>query len=264
MSRRPAVTIVIPARNEQHTIASVLRSLSRQNRISDCQVIVVDGMSEDATAETAETFPFVQVISCAPGRAEQMNYGASAADGGVLWFLHSDSTVPERTTVDSMLEALEDPDLAGGAFRFHLRGDDPYYQFVNAVVNLRARWLLRPYGDQGIFVRTELFRSLGGYRALENCEDLDLVLRLRQVGRFRILPATVETSARTWQRYGKLRTTLWHLRELMRFEWRRRFGKLQFRRPVQEPESSEVRDLSEAGPAPTGSSSAMNGLNSAN
>lgn len=226
MQTKPLVSIIIPARNEGATIPTVLRSLSRQERISDCEVIVVDGMSTDNTATVAESFPFVRVLRGAKGRAVQMNRGAEIANAPALWFLHADTTLPDPNTVDALLGALRDPSVECGAFQFHLRGDDGYFRFVTTMVNFRARAMQRPFGDQGIFVRTATFHRIGGYRGLEFCEDLDLVLRLRRVGRFQLLPQTVETSARTWQAHGKLRITAWHLAVLARYEWKRLTGTL--------------------------------------
>jgi rSAM/selenodomain-associated transferase 2 len=245
---------VIPARDEALTIASVLRSLSRQDRISACQVIVVDGTSSDDTAAVAGGFPFVQVVTCPPGRAAQLNFGARHALAPVLWFLHADSTFPDTRCVDSLLDALKDPGVAGGAFRFSLRGTDLYYRLVTMMVNLRSAVVKRVYGDQGVFVRTGIFRALGGFRDIGFCEDVDLVLRLRKQGEFLVLPKVVETSARTWQRYGKIRTTIFHLLELTRYEWRRRLGKLELPAPedtgvLPAPEpggDSEIRARSDA------------------
>lgn len=222
----PLVSIIIPARNEGATIPTVLRSLSRQDSISDCEVIVVDGESSDNTVAVAESFPFVRVMRSERGRANQMNRGAAAATAPVLWFLHADTTLPDCNTVDALVDALRDRDAEGGAFQFRLRGNDGYYRFVTSMVNFRARVFSRPFGDQGIFVRTSAFRQLGGYRELELCEDLDLILRLRRLGRFCLLPQTVETSARTWQAHGKLRVTLWHLATLGQYQWRRMTGNL--------------------------------------
>ncbi|MCX7624605.1 MAG: TIGR04283 family arsenosugar biosynthesis glycosyltransferase [Candidatus Sumerlaeaceae bacterium] len=227
MPHRYELAIIIPVRNEEHTVGSVLRSLARQTMLSRCQVIVVDGMSEDNTAAVAASFPFVQVVSSSPGRAKQMNLGARHAAAPALWFLHADSTLPDSRTIEALLHALEDPAVVGGAFRFRLRGNDFYYRFINWMVNLRSVTVHRVYGDQGIFVRTALFHELGGFREIGFCEDVDLVLRLRGNGRFVILPLVVETSARTWIRYGKLRTTWYHVRELLRYEWLRRTGRLE-------------------------------------
>jgi uncharacterized protein len=224
--RKPSVSIVIPARDEAMTVAGILRSLSRQDRISDCEVIVVDGMSSDETPSVAASFPFVHVVQSERGLARQMNYGAQLATADAVWFLHSDSTLPEKRTVDALLEALDDPKVVGGAFQFHLRGNDWYYRLVTLLVNLRSRVVGRAWGDQGIFVRTAVFRALGGFREMDGCEDLEFILRLKRQGVFRILRTRVETSARTWQRYGKIQTTFWHLQQLARYEWRRRTGRL--------------------------------------
>lgn len=244
--RNPKLTIVIPARNEEHTIASVLRSLSRQTALSDCQVIVVDGMSSDDTAAVAASFPFVTVVSCSPSRAGQFNYGARFASAPALWFLHADSTLPDTRTIEALLAALEDPSVVGGAFRFCLRGNDLFYRLVTFAVNLRSRVVHRVYGDQGIFVRTSIFQQVGGFRDLGFCEDVDLVLRLRKMGRFVLLPQVVETSARTWVRYGKLRTTLYHIRELIRYEFLRRTGKLPPWPEPEEPQKAPAETASEA------------------
>lgn len=224
MARVPQLSIIIPVRNEEQTITGLLRSLARQERISDCQVIMVDGGSTDGTAGLASAFPFVEVISSQPGLNHQMNYGAKAAEADALWFLHADTTLFSDTTIDHILDALQRPEIVGGACQFHLRGDDLYYRFINQVVNLRARLLKRPYGDQGIFVRTDVFRKTGGFRDIP-CADVDLVLRLRQHGEIRILRPIVATSARTWQRYGKFTTTAWHLKEWLAYEWNRMAGR---------------------------------------
>jgi rSAM/selenodomain-associated transferase 2 len=221
------LSIIIPVRNEEHTVGSVLRSLARQTLLSRCQVIVVDGMSDDNTAAVAAAHPFVEVLSSAPGRAKQMNVGAQNAAAPALWFLHADSTLPDTHTIEALLEALHDPEVVGGAFRFRLRGNDLYYRFITWMVNLRSLATHRVYGDQGIFVRTPVFLEVGGFREIGFCEDVDLVLRLRQRGKFVIVPKVVETSARTWIRYGKLRTTWYHIRELARYEWLRRTGRLE-------------------------------------
>ncbi len=225
MARVPELTIIIPVRNEQQTITSVLRSLARQDRISDCHVIVVDGESTDGTADMAEAFPFVEIVTCKPGLALQMNRGAAMANGKALWFLHSDATLPSNNTIAHILYALRDPAVVGGACKFQLRGDDLYYRFVSTLVNIRARWLRRPYGDQGIFVKKSIFHQAGGFREMP-CSDLDLFMRVRALGEVRMLRPKVATSARTWQHYGKLTTTVWHLKEWLRYERDRKAGRL--------------------------------------
>lgn len=269
LSQKPSVSIIIPALNEERTIASVLRSLARQELISEAQVIVVDGGSVDGTVDVAYGFPFVEVVRTGPGRTRQMNAGAAAAAAPVLWFLHADSTIPEPLTITHLVAAARIPDVVGGAFRYHLRGDDPYYKVVNVLVNVRARLLRRPYGDQGTFVRADVFRAIGGFRDLKSCEDLDLVLRLQKEGRFVLLKQPVETSARTWQRHGKIRTTVFHVSQWLGYEISRAFGRLhgvpggfESARPVPRtaqrptPPASGANPPSESAGLPAGSSQA--------
>jgi len=226
LSRLPRLSIIIPTLNEELTITGLLRSLAQQSHISDCEVLVIDAESQDETATLADAFPFVEVISSKPGLVQQMNLGAERASGESLWFLHADTTLPDPGTVGAILRALDDPAVVGGACRFHLRGDDLYFHMINVLVNARARLLRRPYGDQGIFVRRDIFRRLGGFRQLPRCVDLEFVLRLRRMGQFVILRPRVSTSARTWRRHGKVRTTAYHVAEWLGFEWNRATGKL--------------------------------------
>lgn len=184
-------------------------------------MIVVDAGSSDGTTELAEAFPFVTVLVTGPGLTGQLNEGAKTATGDTLWFLHADTTLPDPHTIDAIVNVMESPQVVGGACRFNLRGDDLYFRVIGAMVNLRARLLRRPYGDQGIFVRRSVFHDLGGFPDIPRCVDLDFVLRLRREGEFVILRPRVDTSARTWRRYGKLRTTAWHLREWLTYEWER-------------------------------------------
>ena len=64
-----------------------------------------------------------------------------------------------------------------------------------------------PYGDQGIFVRSETFHEVGGFPALPVMEDFEFVRRLRRRGRIRIVSLPVTTSGRRWQELGPWRTT---------------------------------------------------------
>ena len=63
--KAPPVTVVIPVRNEEATIASILSALSRQVRADD-RVIVVETGSTDHTPrildEAAQAYPHVSVV----------------------------------------------------------------------------------------------------------------------------------------------------------------------------------------------------------
>ena len=82
------VSIIVPVLNEALLIRSFLKHL--RTRARGAEIIVVDGGSSDRTAEMADGL-CDQLLKSERNRAAQMNVGARAASGNVLWFLHVDA-----------------------------------------------------------------------------------------------------------------------------------------------------------------------------
>jgi rSAM/selenodomain-associated transferase 2 len=178
------------------------------------EVIVVDGGSQDDTVQIAHSFG-AKVLSAPAGRACQMNFGAKAASGDILLFLHADTRLPAK--FDAMVaKALfaasksKFPNKAPVAGAFELRIDAPLLslRLIEIGVNWRSRWLQMPYGDQAIFLKSQVFHDIGGFPDLPIMEDFELMLRLKRLGRIAIIPEPVLTSGRRWQKLGVLKTTL--------------------------------------------------------
>ena len=51
------------------------------------------------------------------------------------------------------------------------------------LVHVRVALFTLPYGDQGLFVRRDLFETLGGYRDIPLMEDVEFVGCVRQCTR---------------------------------------------------------------------------------
>ena len=81
-SPSPAVSIVIPARNEEANLAGCLQSLVAQTDV-DFEIIVVDDASTDRTREIASSFAGVRVITAEP-LAGEGNYGTGKLRTGKL------------------------------------------------------------------------------------------------------------------------------------------------------------------------------------
>jgi hypothetical protein len=71
---------------------------------------------------------------------------------------------------------------------------------------MRYRVTRNWYGDQGIFVRAEAFRALGGFRELRLLEDLDFSRRLKRRGRSVLIRTPLRTSGRRFLSRGPWRT----------------------------------------------------------
>jgi hypothetical protein len=148
------------------------------------------------------------------GRARQLNAGARAADGAVLWFLHADSRVAPAD-VAALRDALRAAPGALHYFDLAFLPDGPRGMRLNAAgAWVRSRWLGMPFGDQGLCVRRDVWARLGGFdEAAPYGEDHLFVWRARQAGvPLRPTGGVVRTSARRYREHGWGRTTLRHVR----------------------------------------------------
>ena len=144
-----------------------------------------------------------------PGRARQMNAGAERATGQWLLFLHADARLNDGW-LDEIRRAA-DGGAVGGCYQLEIGSPRWEARLIERGVRCRVRWLGLAYGDQGLFIRRDLFHALGGYRAIPVMEDVDLVRRMRRHGRLRYSPVGVSVSARRWERDGWMRRTVSNL-----------------------------------------------------
>jgi rSAM/selenodomain-associated transferase 2 len=206
MNNATSISIIVPVLNEAAQLPASLASVGRLD--GSIQLIVVDGGSTDDSVTVANRWAAQTLVSPIRQRAAQMNLGADAAKGDVLLFLHADTRLPENWRNVLATEMRSDAACVGGAFR--RRFDSPSF-FLRTTCRLSDwrgslfNWFL---GDQAIFVRRDVFRALGGFANLERCEDLDFSIRLARVGKSRLLPTTVLSSARRFEKRGPLRQTL--------------------------------------------------------
>jgi len=177
--------------------------------------VVVDGGSRDGTMEVARKVPGVVALASARGRAIQMNAGARAAQGPILLFLHADTRLPDGA-LEAVQGVLADPAVVGGRFDVRFDSPRPVLSMIAFFMNLRSRRSGISTGDQAIFVRRDVFESLGGYAEIPLMEDVELTRRLKRRGRVVALRSRVTTAARKWQQEGALRTMvlMWALRFL--------------------------------------------------
>jgi rSAM/selenodomain-associated transferase 2 len=204
----PLVSVIVPALDEEVALPGCLAALQAQ--APPLEVIVVDGGSRDATRALAAGTAGVTLLESDPGRATQMNRGAAAARGELLWFVHADCR-PLPGSVAALRGALAHPHVSIGSFRFALDAAGAAYRLYEWGVALRVAVLRQPYGDQGLFMRARDFAAVGGYPELPLFEDARLVRALRRRGRLARLRLPLPTSARRWERIGLLRTSAQHL-----------------------------------------------------
>lgn len=201
------VSIIIPVLNEEDSIAQLLKSLS-----GNSEIIVVDGGSTDKTCKIAADYS--QVINTPRGRALQLNAGATAATGDVLLFLHADSKLPKKGITE--IKRSMKRGYIGGGFLGRFDSNHLAFRFGYIFRDLRTRLFHEMYGDQGIFVRPDIFKAMNGYQTKPIMEDFEFMSRLKNMGPIKIIPYPIIISARRYHRYGVIRQ---HLKNFWIRQW---------------------------------------------
>jgi glycosyltransferase involved in cell wall biosynthesis len=224
----PTVSIIVPARNEEASLAACLESLVTQTGIL-FEIIVVDDHSTDRTREIAESFswrsPNVRVIEADAlpanwtGKNNAVATGARAACGQWLLFTDADTVHLPGSLARAIAEAKE--------FSADMLSYSPEQIAVSfwemAILPVVFAELARQYpptkvsdpnssiaaaNGQYILIRREAYDAIGGHAAVahEILEDVALARLVKQSGRklrFRYAADAVRT--RMYRNFAQLR-----------------------------------------------------------
>ena len=192
----PAVSVVIPAFNEEKVISRTIDSLLAQQYAGALEIIVVDDGSTDSTYQQARAtygeHQRVRVFTKANGgKASALNFGIAHALHDVIIALDAD-TLFARDTVAELVQPLADARVAAVAGNAK----------VGNRINLVTRWQALEYvtsqnldrrafslldcitvvpGAVGAW-RRPVIHEVGGFRDDTLAEDQDLTLAVRRAG----------------------------------------------------------------------------------
>ena len=121
-------SIVIPVLDEQENINSLIDQLKNTNNGEDFEIIVVDGDNDGGTVEVIRDNSVKSLIS-EKGRGCQMNFGATAALGEILIFLHADTRLPSKA-LSKIDDVMKNPGYVAGAFDLGIDTDRLFLKFI--------------------------------------------------------------------------------------------------------------------------------------
>lgn len=202
-SVRTQFSIIVPVFHEALLIEPFLQHL--RERAPEAEIIVADGGSSDGTVDLATGF-CDQLVRSERNRAIQMNTGARAARGDILWFVHVDAELPLRC-LDEIGRIMDDPNVVGGYFRIRLpqglvyRLTDSFAHYAGILLRMRC-------GDHGIFCRRTVFLNIGGFPKVPLMEDVGFVRQLHRHGRVTYSDKRILVSPRRYEAIGRTRLTL--------------------------------------------------------
>lgn len=198
------IAIIIPVYNESKTIRKMLDQLDALS--GGWEILFADGGSSDDTlAQIGSRYP---VLNCPKGRANQMNHAAKTAASEVLWFVHCDSVLPADAHAQ-----IENAVISGakwGCFHIGFDYNGPFMGCNTYFSNRRAKKGIA-FGDQGIWVRNDLFAQMGGFPDLPIMEDYEFSHRMKAAKvSITQLPGRIITSGRRYRGSFPL-LTMWKM-----------------------------------------------------
>jgi rSAM/selenodomain-associated transferase 2 len=176
-----------------------------RERAPEAEIIVADGGSSDGTDRLAAGF-CDRLVESDRGRGRQMNVGARAARGEILWFVHVDAKLPLQC-LDEIGRIMDHPNVVGGYFRIRLPRS-PIYRLTDGFAHYAGILLRIRCGDHGIFCRRTAFLEMGGFPEVPLMEDVEFFRQLHRYGRVRYSEQRILVNPRRYESVGRVRLTL--------------------------------------------------------
>jgi glycosyltransferase involved in cell wall biosynthesis len=202
-------SVVIPTYNEAKYIDNALSALKQQS-FKDFEVIVKDGLSQDATIKKAKKFTKKVFSRKDSSAADARNQGAGYAQGDVLVFMDADTLLPPDTLAH-FEQILNNEKVVGASCRkvpiSNSILDRILYEFVNFSTWVGS--ILRLGGAHGnlMLIRRDAFMAVGGFNPdIIVAEEQELIRRALRFGKYVFLfNHSVYENPRRVRQWGRLR-----------------------------------------------------------
>lgn len=241
MAPAPRVSILLPARNAEATLADALTSLEAQT-FDDFECLIVDDASHDQTAQIAQAWvardPRFRLLrqSTHQGIVPALNRAAAQARAPFLARQDADDrSRPERLrrtlaridsdeklgAVGSRVAQFPPADLPAGLRRY----GDWLNELIQPDEIAREIWVESPLAHPTVIMRRAAFEAVGGYATAPWPEDYDLWLAMHVAG--------------------------WHFAKVpdVLYDWRHHAGRLTFADPRYDPAAFLACKLHHLGPS---------------
>lgn len=204
------ISIIVPTYNEEKNILQFQQMLD--NLSGDFEVIFSDGYSTDDTYDMIR----YKKIQQTKYRSNQMNVASKIAKGDYLWFLHVDSVVDTNS-----INEIQNSNSDIGCFTLRFDSDKWQMKMVAFNSNLRVKYRNIAFGDQGIFIKKELFEKIGRYKSIPLMEDYQLSMDVKKLGKkIYLSKLPIITSARRFEKNGIFKTII----NMQKLQYRYRCG----------------------------------------
>jgi len=225
----PNVSVLIPARNEEHVIERILQRMTELTYPKEkIEIIVIDDASTDRTGEKAKKFAeehkFISVVhrgieDGGKGKSDVLNCGLKHVSGEIVYCFDADY-YPQRDILEKLTACFRDPKV--GAVQGRVTVLNEPNSLVTRLVALERTGgyrvdqfarddleLISQFGGTVGGFRKSLLESLGGWDPDVLAEDTDLTFKVYLAG-FKIKYVNhadcYEEAVEDWHSYWRQRS----------------------------------------------------------
>lgn len=195
----PRISVIIPVRNQANKIEKCLKAVFAQS-CKPCEVVVVDGHSNDGTIERAQSFPVKILYEDYHTRGGACQVGVENAEGEYVAFTDADC-IPDKGWLTNLVKELDNGIIGvGGAIKnigedFWVRSVNlAYGTFLGSANSVQGRlfndkrFVNSISGCNSMYRRQDILEVGGFNTSLPGAEDLELNGRLLKKGKLLYLP----------------------------------------------------------------------------
>jgi len=224
----PKVSVLIPARDEEHVIERILQRMTELTYPKDkFEVIVIDDASKDQTAKNAKRFAkhydFIHFVQRSQqeggkGKPAALNCVLQFVTGEIIYCFDADY-YPQRNIIEKLTESFKDPKVGAVQGRVTVL-NEPVSMITRLVALERTGGyrvdqfarneldLIPQYGGTVGGFRRNLIEKLGGWDPDILAEDTDLTFRIYLAGftiKYLDYAECYEEAVATWSSYWQQR-----------------------------------------------------------
>jgi rSAM/selenodomain-associated transferase 2 len=202
------ISVIIPVLNESERIENLIQFFKTHGGTAVEEILVIDGGSRDNTVALAQAAGATVLFCPVCSRAAQMNFGAQEARAELLYFVHAD-TVPPVSFVADISTSLQNGYIMG-CFRYLFDSKSLILRINAYFTRFHPLWCQG--GDKTFYIKSEIFKALGGYdEDYVVMEEYDFLRRILQQYPLDIMPSNALVSARKYQQKSWLRVQIANL-----------------------------------------------------
>ncbi len=205
------LSVIIPTLNEEKNIT---KAVLQFEGISDVEVIVADGDSDDNTCEIAKKLDakVFRNKRSEQNIAKNRNLGARHAKGDILVFCDADTKLKNpKYAVKKISSVFKNQEYVGGIVKIEIY---PHSElFIDKIAHNLYNFLIKssldsrkPIGSgQCQIIKKNAFKKVKGYPEIMYQEDTEIFRELRKLGKLCYLEdIVVYESPRRYRRFGYL------------------------------------------------------------